>query len=79
MVIQVVRDIGWGDKVLLREGTLCRVADEGGDVATNSWDVIDGALVAAGTALWVEDHHGGRVALQEDDYVVLGPFPATVG
>lgn len=70
MVVQVTRDIAFGDRVLIREGAVRVVSHY--DVVTNSW-ASDGTT---SKALFVEADDGGHVALEAGDYVVLPDMPA---
>lgn len=72
MIVQVTRDIAFGDRVLIREGAVRVVSHY--DVVTNSW-AADGSTTQA---LYVETDldDGSHVALESGDYVVL-PVKAT--
>ena len=72
MIVQVTRDIAFGDRVLIREGAVRVVAAH--DIVTNGW-AADGSTTQA---LYVETDldDGSHVALEAGDYVVL---PAPIG
>ena len=72
MIVQVTRDIAFGDRVLIREGAVRVVAAH--DIVTNGW----GADGSRTQALYVETDldDGSHVALEAGDYVVL---PAPIG
>lgn len=71
MIVQITRDIAFGDRVLIHEGAVRVVSHY--DIVTNSWST-DGSTTQE---LYVETdlNDGSHVALEEGDYsVLLGSF-----